>query len=834
MIRKLRLRTPQVKCSLAIVLLVLAVSPSVEAKSPRSKSIASVLREPLPPEELTLTTNRNQLVITGPTFAYLVDRTTGVFSLSVQRDGRDVISPSGPADIVIDDYRLSSKLNPCQVEVLEVSPNKIVIESSGALRRESEPAPEMDFAIRHTFYNDGVAVSTVRLRPRSDFPVRKEIAYQLSATGEFSNYLHKRRDEHGQEAARGRLPATGQSIRFATLTSCLSVYSPTTALAIFTDGGAVHLSKPNLETATIDIDDRSQNSSRVSLTQYIVRVNTGDAPFVLKGGQEFIFRVGTSIAPNRLPHPRIHDLRMFIWIGDAKYPYPTDAELTQIAHWGYTVFQLHRAGTPGDPRPPAGEFARVLKKVHELGMLYVWEENADLLYDSAPAVQALKAKGQWPLWQGFNYDGRYTASMDPYCDLIATCLASPNGLAEYRLANIQRMMEQSPVDGIYLDDNLGYPNCYLQKEHNHPRKVYDCLIELHEINWRRREFMREKIPHLLLISHNTKAFVVPVLSSFDIQYFAEGYCFDSAQDYWENYRAWSLGNNAQGMICPGDDEGSRCAASLICNYDLLTGGGQYNQMDWRMFPEKFSYAGGVRPIERAYSQVYNLAQYYFGMYESEPHYFATSTNLFRTTAPQTFASLYRNTVWRDYLIPFANMSATNRTSSLQLLEPQKLGLKQSTDYLIFDVHRRTVQTLPGSRLNDAFKEISVPAQNLELFSVRPIASKDAPLHVWGGKRISETWDRKQRKLTIELQGPPSLQDSIFIRQGGLAIERILVDGKESPFFFDASQALVHGEVTFKSTPSKVEVHCLPQSTNQLPAKNVTPDALVQQNPIFKK
>ena len=103
--------------------------------------------------------------------------------------------------------------------------------------------------------------------------------------------------------------------------------------------------------------------------------------------------------------------------------------------------------------------------------------------------------------------------MDPYCDLVATCLAAPNGLAEYRLANIQRMLNQFPVDGIYLDNNLAYANCTLWKEHGHPRQVYDCLIELHEMNWRRRELLRSKCPHAVLVSHCASA---PILRLFAI------------------------------------------------------------------------------------------------------------------------------------------------------------------------------------------------------------------------------------------------------------------------------------------------------------------------------
>ena len=88
----------------------------------------------------------------------------------------------------------------------------------------------------------------------------------------------------------------------------------------------------------------------------------------------------------------MHDLRMFAWIGDAKYPYATDQEIAEVAQAGYTLFQMHRLGTPGEPRPPAGELERVIKKVHESGMLFLWTENADLMYDSAPGVQEMKAR----------------------------------------------------------------------------------------------------------------------------------------------------------------------------------------------------------------------------------------------------------------------------------------------------------------------------------------------------------------------------------------------------------------------------------------------------------
>ena len=86
---------------------------------------------------------------------------------------------------------------------------------------------------------------------------------------------------------------------------------------------------------------------------------------------------------------------------------------------------MHRVGTPGKPRPPASELDRVIAKVHEAGMLFIWTANADLMYANSKGVTDMKSDGKWSLWQGFNYGGRYQAGMDPYCNLLATCLASP-------------------------------------------------------------------------------------------------------------------------------------------------------------------------------------------------------------------------------------------------------------------------------------------------------------------------------------------------------------------------------------------------------------------------
>jgi hypothetical protein len=491
---------------------------------------------------------------------------------------------------------------------------------------------------------------------------------------------------------------------------------------------------------------------------------------------------------------------------------------------------MHRVGAPGEPRPPAGELERVIRKVHELGMLFLWEDSADLQFNSAPGVRELKAKGQWSLWQGFNYGGHYKARMDPYCDTSAVCLGAPNGLADYRVADLRRMMDRFDVDGIYLDDNLTYGNCTLWKEHGHPRHIYDCLIELHEMNWRRRELLRSWQPHTVLVSHCTTAFILPVICDFDAQLYGEGYSFGSVENYWNNYYAPAQSLPSQGMIWPGDDESTRCAAAVAYNYDLLTGGGQYTQIDWRLFAKKLPYAAGVTELEALYTRTYNLAQFYFGLYESRPFYFANSANVFSTTARLTYASIYQNPVWIDWLIPVANMDAKAQKTSLNFHSPHTLGVSPGKDYLLFDAHQRVAKTVKGNSLNQAFSEISIPGQNLELFYLREHPA-DAPFHVWGGKRISERWDARKRKLTFEVHGPAGLQDTIFIAGAKQGIQQVVVGGKQADFFYDPAQGLAHGNVTFTGKPLKMEVNCSPQNANALPEKLVTAAPLVLQGAI---
>lgn len=803
-----------------------AAAAAVDAAAPPSVSIHRVLREPLPPEELHLASRGGHFQITGPTFTYQVSKSTGLISrLRVVRDRDEVISQSSPMELLLDNERMSSSLESGRVNVVASGKDKVMLEARGKLPSMTGGRPELDCVIAHTIYNDGVVVSTVKLTPHADWAVRQGIAYQLSARGEFSHYLHKRRDEHGQEAVRGALPAAGNTIGFATLSSCLSVFSDRAALAAFTDSAAVHLSSPGLETAAAQVVGEVGATRELHLTQHVIRIAPGGRPFVLKAGREFAFRTGLSVAPNRLPHRRTHDLRMFIWIGDDKFPYPNDAEIEQVARWGYTLFQMHRGGNAGEPRPPAGELGRVIRKVHELGMLFVWTENADLLYRVAPGVQALQAKGQWSRWQGFNYGGRYTDTMDPYCDLIATCLASPNGLAEYRLACIERMLDQHPVDGIYLDDNLAYPNCTLQKEHGHPQPTYDCLIELHEMNWRRRQLLLRRIPHAVLISHCTKAFVLPVIADFDALLYGEGYSFASPQDYWVNYAAHLQSLRVQGVLYAGGKDAVRCPAAIAYNYDLLSGGGQYCQLDWRLFREKFPHAKDVLPTERLYCETYNPAQFYFGLHESTPYYFATATNRFHLTNPRTHATLYHNRVWNEWMFAIANTSARTEHTSLTLQPAALPGLSARKNYLLFDAQQRTTQILAGKSLPAALENLAVTGENLRLLTLREQSPK-RPSHIWGGKRISESWNASERVLTVELHGPPGLRDLVLLDDPLHRVERVSVDGQTAAFAHDPTRKLVQGEVLFTTQAVKLRLHCAAAPSSRLPVRPVPPGALV--------
>src|SRR5215471_11678324 len=101
-----------------------------QATGKTSQSIHSVLRAPLPPEELELSQNRTEFTIQGPTFTYRAAKRTGVIaSIRVVRDGQEVISSRGPADILLDQYQFDSSINSCAVTIVSQGKDKIELEA---------------------------------------------------------------------------------------------------------------------------------------------------------------------------------------------------------------------------------------------------------------------------------------------------------------------------------------------------------------------------------------------------------------------------------------------------------------------------------------------------------------------------------------------------------------------------------------------------------------------------------------------------------------------------------------------------------------------------------
>jgi hypothetical protein len=90
--------------------------------------------------------------------------------------------------------------------------------------------------------------------------------------------------------------------------------------------------------------------------------------------------------------------------------------------------------------------------------------------------------------------------------------------------------------------------------------------------------------------------------------------------------------------------------------------------------------------------------------------------------------------------------------------------------------------------------------------------------LWGGKRLTETWDNAGKKLNVVLDGPAGVRESIMLVARDTTINEVLVNGEKQPFFFDASQGLVHGIVTFGAEPLRVEVRCSESGASVLPQK----------------
>ena len=77
---------------------------------------------------------------------------------------------------------------------------------------------------------------------------------------------------------------------------------------------------------------------------------------------------------------------------------------------------------------------------------------------------------------------------------------------------------------------------------------------------------------------------------------------------------------------------------------------------------------------------------------------------------------------------------------------------------------------------------------------------DRPQHIWGGKRIEETWDPATNRQTLRLAGPEGVVDPIFLTPGPNPIAAVTVNGKPASFMLNADKSLLHGVVTFAKEP----------------------------------
>ena len=294
--------------NLILLMCMLAGTASATDLEPKSQTIAQVLREPLPPEDLHCTAEENAVTVQGPTFRYTLDRANGaVTALEALREGKPVVTLNGPAAFTLDDASLA-QVTEGLTQVLEEGPQKVVLET------RSLWAPGLPCAVRTTIYNDGVLVSQVTLTPEVEVVLRKGIKYEATATGHFSHFLHKRRDTNGLDCFQGALPGPGETARMNTPTSCLEVYSDEAALAIFTDMGDFYRSPDTLDTAAVRVD-AVENGPALSTCASISFTRERTVLRTPWQRTAFHFRTG-SLCPNRMPHPRRHDLRMFIWVGD--------------------------------------------------------------------------------------------------------------------------------------------------------------------------------------------------------------------------------------------------------------------------------------------------------------------------------------------------------------------------------------------------------------------------------------------------------------------------------------------------------------------------------------
>jgi hypothetical protein len=139
----------------SVLALVVSASSSGAVLAQESKNvsqpIASVLREPLPPEKLTCVETTEEITIEGPVFSYTVGKASGaITSLRVLRNGDPVIESLGPAEIAVDRRGLASSATPGKFAVVSRGEDKVVLRSEGVLKEADGQAAPLPYSAQTT------------------------------------------------------------------------------------------------------------------------------------------------------------------------------------------------------------------------------------------------------------------------------------------------------------------------------------------------------------------------------------------------------------------------------------------------------------------------------------------------------------------------------------------------------------------------------------------------------------------------------------------------------------------------------------------------------------
>ncbi len=100
-----------------------------------------------------------------------------------------------------------------------------------------------------------------------------------------------------------------------------------------------------------------------------------------------------------------------------------------------------------------------------------------------------------------------------------------------------------------------------------------------------------------------------------------------------------------------------------------------------------------------------------------------------------------------------------------------------------------------------------------------------PCHLWGGKRVAEAWDPQSGVLSVLLDGPEGVEETIVLATGHRPFRQVSVDGTPATFYYDAQQRLAYGKIVFKKDPVRLEVLPVDHDGTGIPEGPLEPDEL---------